>query len=526
MQKDNTSVVLYQLVQALDIPVTRQSIEDETAKHPEYSSLLAISELLNHWRIPNAAYHLSFEELPQVPVPFVVFFQKKKFSLVIRLNEQQATVLNEHGKSQVMPIEEFRKSYSGSILIAEKDPDSGEVDYTQKRRKELWSRRRTPAALIGAGIFLPTFLLVNSTYISSFSLQIGLLTLFKTAGLTTAVLLLMQSIDANNPLIQKLCTGANNKDCNAILSSKAAKITNELSWSEAGFFYFAGTWLVLLFNSGNTSLLQALAILNIISLPYTFYSIYYQWRVAKHWCLFCCTVQGLLWLEFFAFLPSLMQGLQPLNVTGWCNLVIGMAIPVLAWILAKPYLLQGKQIQSFKQQLRQFKYNSTLFNKLLNEETKYDLPQDDSSLIIGNREAETIITMVSNPFCQPCSSMHKRLDALLQNRSDIKLQVVFFTHDAENDKKSQVAAHLMSLQAGRDNRSLKKALDDWYEQKQKSFETWAKEHPVKEQVDSQASLQIQREWCKTAKITGTPTVFINGRRLPHNYQPEDIRYFL
>jgi hypothetical protein len=242
--------------------------------------------------------------------------------------------------------------------------------------------------------------------------------------------------------------------------------------------------------------------------------------------MFCCTVQGLLWLEFFAFLPSLLHGLQPLNATGWSNLVTGMAVPILAWVLAKPYFLQGKQIQSFKQQLRQFKYNSALFNKLLDEETKHELPHEDSSLIIGNREAETIITMVSNPFCQPCSSMHKKLDILLQNREDIKLQVIFSTSEAENDKKAYVAAHLMSLQAGRDDHSLKKALDDWYEQKQKNFETWAKEHPIKEQVDCQASLKKQREWCSAAKITGTPTVFINGRKLPKNYQPEDIRYFI
>lgn len=525
MQKDNTSQVLYLLVRALGIPVTRQSIEDETAKHPEHSSLLAFSELLDHWHTPNAAYNLSFEELNQVPLPFVAFFAKKEFVLVTQLNDKQAVVSNERWKNHLISIDDFKKAYSGSVLIAEKDEISGEDDYTAKYKNELLNSWRTPVVLTVYGILMLIFLLQNTEYTASFNLQIGLLTLFKTIGLGTTILLLIQSIDANNPLIQKLCSGENNKDCNAILSSKAAKITNELSWSEAGFFYFAGTWLALVFNSGHSSTLQALAILNIVSLPYTFYSIYYQWRVAKQWCIFCCTVQGVLWLELFAFLPSLLHGMQAQTIAEWSNLVTCMLIPVLGWVLIKPYLLQGKKIQSFKQQLRQFKYNSTLFNKLLNEETKYTLPNEDDSLIIGNREAETIITMVSNPFCQPCSSMHKKLDDLLANRDDIKLQVIFSTHNTD-DKKAQVAAHLMSLQAGQDDRSLKKALDDWYEQKQKNFDVWAKIHPVTQQTDAEAALKVQREWCETAKITGTPTVFINGRKLPKNYQPEDIRYFI
>src|SRR5471030_1680876 len=130
------------------------------------------------------------------------------------------------------------------------------------------------------------------------------------------MLLLMQSIDANNPFIQKLC-GEDNKNCNAILSSKAAKINEFLSWSEVGFFYFAGTWLALLFNSAHIAMLQALAVLNIVALPYTFYSIHYQWRVAKQWCVFCCAVQALLWLEFFAFLPYLSQSLYNQDYKEW-----------------------------------------------------------------------------------------------------------------------------------------------------------------------------------------------------------------
>ena len=326
-------------------------------------------------------------------------------------------------------------------------------------------------------------------------------------------------------MIQKLCGGDNNQNCNAILSSKAAKLSDELSWSEVGFFYFAGTWLVILFNSGHSSLMQILALLNVVSLPYTFYSIYYQWRVAKQWCLFCCTIQALLWLEFFAFIPSLQLPFTMPALNEWASFITNMALPILAWIFIKPYFLKDKQIQPLKWQLRKFKYDVSLFNKLLNAQVKYVLPDEEHSLIIGNREAEHVITMVSNPFCQPCSIMHKKLDNWLRNRGDIKLQVVFSIND-EKDPKREVVSHLLSLRSDQNDISLKKALDDWYEQKQKNYETWAEKHPVKKQIVTIEALEKQRDWCELTDITGTPTIFINGRKLPDNYQPEDIKYFV
>jgi protein-disulfide isomerase/uncharacterized membrane protein len=528
MKPSNITRVISLLINELHIPVTQQSIEEEIARHPSYQSMLAISELLDNWQIPNAAYKLTFEELmgTEIPMPLIAHF-KKNFVLVTDRNKENITLYNGDGKKEWLSLTEFKNLYMGSILIAEKDEESGEVDYALKHRKERLDNLRIPFVVAGAGFVFLALILLSPSYTAAFSWPLGLLTLFKAAGLITTILLLVQSIDANNPLIQKLCGGDNNKDCNAILSSKAATVTEELSWSEAGFFYFAGTWLAMLFNPNNISLMQLLAILNIISLPYTFYSIYYQWRIAKQWCIFCCTVQALLWLEFFAFLPYMLHGLQTPAVTDAARVLAAMALPILAWIFVKPYLQLSKQIDPLKQQLRQFKYNTDLFRKVLDNGVQYTLPDEEDSLIIGNREAEQVITMVSNPYCQPCAKAHKKLDKWLSSREDIKLQVVFSVSTTdENNKKTKVASHLMSLQHGRDDVSLKKALDDWYEQKQKNYEAWSKEHPVTVIIDNTEALEKNKQWCKTTEIRATPTIFINGRKLPKPYQTEDIKYFM
>jgi len=526
--KSNLSQVLTCFVRDLDIPVTGNSVDEELEKHPDYPSLFAASEVLNNWHVPNAAYPLAFKELldARLEEPFIAHLVNKggEFVLVSHLDEQYAIVSNERWRKHRLSAGDFEKMYSGTILVAEKDPESGEIDYNTKRRKEFVNKARIPFVVSGAVVLLAAYLFIHPAYFTSLNWPIAFLTLFKTAGLFVTVMLLMQSIDANNPLIQRLCTGKNN-DCNAILSSKAAKISEELSWSEAGFFYFAGTWLALLFNSGHPGIMAMLALLNLISLPYTFYSIYYQWRVAGQWCIFCCTVLVLLWAEFFALLPSLVNGIQMPGLREWSALLICLALPVLAWILIKPWLSQAQEIQPLKQQLHAFKFNTELFNKMLAGEAKYALPEEENSIIIGNREAEHIITMVSNPFCQPCSKAHKTLDEWLANRADIKLQLIFSAGSDERNPKARVAHHLMALQSNQNDSSLKKALNDWYEQKYKDYESWAKSYPVRG-YESHSALEKQREWCTLVEIKSTPAIFINGRRLPQNYQPEDIKYFI
>jgi ABC-type bacteriocin/lantibiotic exporter with double-glycine peptidase domain len=94
MKRYNITRVLSQLIGELHIPITRQSIEEEIALHPNYNSLLAISDILNNWGVPNASYQLDFKELieSEVPVPFVAYLANQEFALVSNLDERYEVV--------------------------------------------------------------------------------------------------------------------------------------------------------------------------------------------------------------------------------------------------------------------------------------------------------------------------------------------------------------------------------------------------------------------------------------------------
>src|ERR1700761_9173022 len=96
MEKKNIIKTLSLLVNELNIPLTDQSIKDEIERHPSQGSLLAISDLLKNWCIPNASYKLGFEELlkTEIPLPFVVQLTSG-FALVTKFDKDTIIISNE-----------------------------------------------------------------------------------------------------------------------------------------------------------------------------------------------------------------------------------------------------------------------------------------------------------------------------------------------------------------------------------------------------------------------------------------------
>jgi uncharacterized membrane protein/glutaredoxin len=535
MKRDNLTVVLAKFARELNIRIDTRNVYDELLIHPDYPSLLAVSDVLQNFNIENGAYHVNKDELTTVPFPFIAHtnINRGDFLLVHKVGTDTVTVSNEKWDRHKMSSKEFETRFAGVVLAADTAAGS-----TSLLLKTDFANLKAPVAAAALLLAFVTAVVFHTGYIAGLSWQVLMLTVVKTAGLAVSVLLLIQSFDSNNPLVQKFCQGGGKNNCNDILSSKAAKVfpnwlPEGLSWSEVGFFYFASTWLFLLFGGAPAPVMQILAVLNIISLPYTFYSIYYQARVAKKWCVLCCTVQALLWLEFIpllAYLPVRRAGFSPLSPgEGWGEasvLFIAFVLPVALWVLAKPMLLQLQQVHPLKQQLQQFKYNSELFYNTLTAQPKYTQPDEEWSIVLGNAEAENIITMVSNPYCPPCAKTHKLLHDLLGQQPGLQARIVFTATNTDEDIKTPISRHMMTLNGLPDKAIVKQALYDWYEQKQKNYEAWAKAYPAELNETEYNKINKQKAWCELAEVIATPTMLLNGYRLPSVYQLTDLKYML
>lgn len=514
-------IAVIKLLKFLGVGIDSELITAELEKHPDYPSMLAISDVLNNFNIENNAFRVEFDELDNEICPFIAHTNQEgnDFVVVNKINNDEVTVSGKKWDKNKVKIEEFKKLYNGTILTAE----SSTLSFDTKESAF------TPfiVAASGLGLAFILALVFNTSYFSTIGWQTLALTLFKSAGLVTSVLLLIQSTDTNNPLVQKLCqTRAKNADCNAILSSKAAKVFDWLSWSEIGFFYFAGSWILIFFGGNSPLIWKALLLLNVISLPYTFFSIYYQWRIAKQWCVLCCTIQALLWIEF---IPLLGVNLPlsfhvDMNLKAVSTILISMLLPVGLWTSSKPLFLKLQQFQPLKDQLRKFKYNSEIFNTMLTKQPKYTLPELEWCLTLGNVEAEHVITMVTNPYCPPCAKMHLLLDELLSEKGGIQVRIVF-TNSTE-DAKIPINQHLMALSELADKSIIKKASHDWYQQKQKNYEEWSTRYPVQLDPKKFYKLEKQLAWINMAGVNSTPTIFLDGYQIPDLYQLPDLKYII
>lgn len=302
----------------------------------------------------------------------------------------------------------------------------------------------------------------------------------KLIGSIITGLLLWYEIDKENSVLKQICTAGKDTNCNAILGSKGAKLFNWLNWSEVGFFYFSGGFLFLLSSANyNTSTFVLLVWLNLFALPYTIFSIYYQWKIVKQWCPLCLAVQALLIIEsiisYFGYQANLIP--QPLNPSIFLSALSSFTLPVFFWLFTKQVLVKAQHADVYKKELNRLKYNPQIFDALLPKQKLLTASADNLGITIGSPNAANTIIKVCNPYCGPCAKAHPVIDEIIENNPDVKVQIIFTADDNEKDIKSKPVTHLMALYE-KDAANINKALDDWYGADEKNYEAFAEKYKL------------------------------------------------
>lgn len=285
---DSLTSIVFQLLHHLKINVAISTIKATLENHPDYPSLLTISDSLKQWKVDNCLLKVDKEKLHQLPVPFIAHLQAQADPFITITNVTSNNVVYKIGlgdKTLNKTIKEFLQEWSGVILLAEANEYSGEKNYKQSRKKEIFQSSKLPfviAIVLAFAAFSTIYQYNHSKVFTAYSL----LLLLNLAGCAVCGLLLWYEVDKSNPVLKQICgMGSMGKqtNCTAVLNSKQARVFNVISWSEIGFFYFAGSFISLVLAGTQVkNVLQVLVWLNVLALPYTLFSVYYQWKVAKH----------------------------------------------------------------------------------------------------------------------------------------------------------------------------------------------------------------------------------------------------
>jgi uncharacterized membrane protein len=354
----------------------------------------------------------------------------------------------------------------------------------------------------------------------------------KLVGTCICIILLWSEIDKHNPVLQAVCGGDSNakSNCAGILQSPMAKIGGWISWSEIGFAYFAGGLLSLLFSGFAPSVAGMLSWINIAALPYTIFSVYFQWRVARQWCILCLTVQALLLLELFVgiigrlYSVALWAGIARFELV---KMLPAFFVPITAWLLIRHALITAKESMLDKRTLAKVKNNREVFGTLLEKQKAVTTNTEGLGITMGNGGAKYKIIKVCNPYCGPCSKAHPVLKDILRLNEEIQLQIIFTATTMENDRNAPPVKHFLAVADLHNEQITKKALDDWYLSADKDYNSFAAKYPMNGDLQTQhLKIKAMDEWCKKTNIKYTPTIFVNGYQLPEMYRIEDLQYLL
>lgn len=518
----------------LKVKVNKNTVSDSLQNHPDWPSLLCISDALTKWNIPNIAGKIDIKDIKELPVPFIAYTNNRDAPLavvtkvkdsIVELSQKNYTIM------QTQSIVEFEKQWNGVYLIAESNAHSGEPNYLANKRKSVINISIPIIAF--AGVVCLSLLLLKSVIINlnaSKIIAVYIQYCLLLAGVVVTTLLLWYEIDKNNPMLKKVCTGIVKGNCDAILTGRASKVFSWLSWSEVGFFYFIGNLLILLFlKSPMSNTIALLAWINIGSLSYTVFSIYYQWHIAKQWCVFCLGVQALLLIgginvvinNLFFPIPYLTSSLSSYALLFYL-------LPIFIWYSIKPYLLQLQEANVIKRDYLRIKFNEEVFNTLLKNQKTITISVDGLGIDLGNPNASNTLIKVCNPYCGPCANAHPKIEKLLENNANFRVKIIFATPNIESHHSYKPVSHLLAINdCSEDEKIIKQSLDDWYLAEKKDYDKFAIKYKMNGELSKQGDkIEAMDKWCKAMDIYATPTIFINGYQLPDAYEIGDLQYFL
>lgn len=500
----------------LGLKVTDVSVGNYVLSHPNYPSLLTISDFLSKWSIPNASFKFSEKGVDKLPKPFIAYVGNE-FTVVSEVTGDKISYYDSKGKYHDELKDDFLSRWNGISLLAEPS-NIKESNYDVKKFIGALSLVRLPALisvlLIICGIRI-FFFTGDNNFI--FSTLLGL----KLFGVLISLLLLWMEIDKYNPAIPKICNGAGPKvNCDAILNSKYSKIFPWLSLSEVGFFYFMGTFIALVIDD---KFMPYMTLMNIAALPAIPLSLGYQGIVVKKWCLYCVSIQLTLLFEFllaYADDFSTLRGFHT-SVQDIVSLFFFFLLPIAIWYIYKYYVDVSRDYKDAKFELKRLKSNIDVFNLFAKSEKKFSIYPEGLGITLGNWNSPKKLIKVCNPYCTPCSKAHPEIVSLLENNFEVKI-----IYDiGPNDYDTFIPArHLLAIYARGDEAYTLEALGNWYIYGDKNYQNFAEKYPItaQELLNQDEMIAAMRRWCSDNNITFTPTYYFNGSRLPFSYGLKNV----
>ncbi len=484
-------------------------------EHPHKNNLYGLSLMLSEYNVPNTGIQILDKSLiEKIECPFVAHLNGDKFAVVHNISTNNVGyILN--GVENSVSINEFNSLCSGTILTAEPNIESIEPNY--------WENRKNQIIHVGKHflfVLCALFLVFNTS--RKYLMDLGMLTslMINLFGTYIGYLLLLKQMKFQSSSAEKLCSLFKNSNCNNILESEAARFFGIFSLSEIGFSYFISNTIILLLFP---ELVICLSIINLFTLIFSIWSIWYQKFKLKQWCPICLIVMSLFWVQFLINILSGSIFFNNIDLFNFLTIVAIYALVFSATSLSVLKLAESQTIDQIKSNYNSIKIDEGVFSSLLKKQPYYEVDKSTSRLLFGNPDANTLITVVSNPLCKSCYRMHSRVEKILAIAGDrVCIQYVFISFKSQD----LYTKFLVAIYLQNERKEAERVFGQWFRNGGYNAKEFISQYDYEAKADIVNTECLSHEiWADNAGLNTTPTILLNGYKLPKAYKIEDLILF-
>jgi hypothetical protein len=479
--------------------------------HPNYPSLISFTDTLDELGLAYSAVIAEKDRYTELQYPLLAYCSidhVEDFVLVPSSNS-----FADEGKSLL-------NSWSGHAVIVAENQIIIHKEHDDYVRSEANSNRGMLFFSSCLGIILFSLLLYN--------LKVKTVVLFleSLCGVFICSLIILQAMGKENVLTEQFCSSKGRHGCNKVLQSKANRFSRFFGLGDVGLMYFSGLAFYLSLSSlflKQTYVQSLLLIPASISVLFTVFSLFYQWKIIKSWCRLCLFIVFIIWIQSITLIINRPLELS-ISIDNVLIFVFLFLIPALIWIIVKPIVIKVDELDRVRIDLAKWKRRPDLFLASLKNQRRVNVTPWENEIILGNPNAPINITVAANLFCWPCSRAHDVLEELLVKNPDlVVLNLRFIVNpNEENESRSIALEYLLETLFSLSELQKRDAILKWFELM--DLEKFKNIYPLKDGImDWYSVINNHYQWAVNCKINLTPTIFLNGYQLPSHYLVDDLK---
>lgn len=511
--------ILSTFLKLIKVKYTESYLHKLAQTHPNKNNMLGLKQVLDVYGIETEGVKYDDKLLAELVFPCILHISG---GFVVGKDLENDTITYIYEDTEVKKgVDDFCHIWTGHALLPTGDFSTAiEPNYASNRKAEVI--KLTGKTLLW---ILPVFIwgMIFFSSLLNISFYSCIDTILEWIGLLLCYFLMEKQIFRKSNYGDKVCSAFHLNNCNDVLFSDKAKV-GILSWSEIGFGYFAAR-LICRIIIPEAQL--ALALIGWISMLYGIWSLWQQLKVLHNFCLLCTLVQVVVWTIGVMDMCAITHGVSDFYSFVFDFILVEsiIVLSILFTHVVASYYNSEKERMDAVWKLNSFKADEDVFHVKLHQQEHYETSEEDSHVVFGNKDSKIHITILSNPHCNPCAKMHKRVESLLESYGDkLCVQYIFtsFNEELEESCRFLIASYLQL-----DTIMSQTILHQWFDGEKDNAKDYISIIPVDIRVkETEEELEKHWQWRTRTGITATPTILVNGYLLPDGYEIEDLPFLI